>query len=188
MTVETIIRDEEREIAQEVEARIERDNLTTSEVAPVVLSERFPDLPDVVLSLATRGLYQVLGYIRHKERGNAMRGDETKTDRRKEGSPAVHQPTHLAAYSEMFTQAMTLAILDKYKFVGAEGREIRLGDAQYDDLDLRARTERQQARTRDAVADVFEQLRDVTGKKRRVRDVPTETLTPILRVLRDAMI
>lgn len=178
MVTETKTRDKVQEIIDLTLALALEEELSRPEAAWRVIDQKFPTLQDVVRDFVHYGLVQRLGVDNHINNKKAAQ----------EGPlPAANEPWHLKLAYETVVRIGFWAFLDEYMFIGVEGIQISLGDAQYDDLDCRGNAEAAQATARQAVSEAFFALRDAVGKDRSVRDLSKQKLQPLVEALRKTL-
>ena len=171
MTTETKTRDAVQEIIDLTRALTLAEELSRPEAAWQIIDHKFPHLPAVARYFAHYGLVQRLGVDNHARNQKAAQNGVL---------PAANEPGHLKLAEQAALQRGFRAFLDEYTFIGVEGIEIRLGDAQYDDLDYRGNVESAQATARQAGSKAFFALRDAVGKSRSVRDLSEQKLQPLI--------
>lgn len=172
----TVARDKVREIIDLARALALAEQMSRPDAAWRILDGEFPGLPDAVRSLAHYGLVQQLGVDNH------IRNQKAAT------LPASNEPGgHLKLVEGTTMRAGFRAFMDDYRFVGAGGIEVDLGDARYGDLDLRGSTEGAQGRARMKLEQAFFALRDAIGKKRSVRELSERVARPLVEALQEAI-
>lgn len=178
MVTATKTRDEVQEIIDLTRALALDEEISRPEAAWRIIDQKFPSLPAVARNLAHYGLVQRLGVDNHIRNQRAAQNGAL---------PAANEPGHLVLAEQAALRRGLRAFLDEYTFIGVEGIEIRLGDAQYDDLDYRGNVESAQATARQAGSKAFFALRDAVGKEQSVRDLPEQKLRPLIETLRETL-